>query len=1307
MLKLSFLYVLGSVLWSFLFPNIFYSENQPETKVTSTVECLPPAMMETVVQPTKSGLWSDRTIWPNNTLPTTQNDVTIPSNITVTLTGTCRAKNLRISGQLKAINNSANNAWIDLIAQSIVIANNGLLEIGTEDKPYIANRNANGIRCQITLTGARNTNLGAGYKAILVQSGGKLELHGKKKKSWTNIARTVNKDVTRIPLKEAVDWEVGDVVAITATGLAQTGTSKRWEQVDQVTISAISADKKTIDISTPLKYRHIGGSKSYTRAADGKKWSADIYAEIGLLSHYIKIQGDTPNSDGFGGHIMIMKGATSHSENIELFKMGQKGVLGRYPYHWHLNEDKSRGSYLRNSSIHKSFNRAVTIHGTDYVTVDGVFAYDHIGHGIFLEDGAERFNTIKNNVVFVTRRPSNADRLTPSDNEFNTAQNRTPASYWITNPNNIFENNVAAGTEGTGFWIAIPHNGTPNQGKPMGESGNLAYYSGLNPVRQVLGKFEGFVAHTCMNGWDLFDQLKPNHSIDRNWGWIITQNQFISKGIFYGNDQAVYCGLDNGGDPSKVFFKDCVFSDNKRVTMLAANIQFEDCLMNTDTGLSVFNGTREFHWFYDGAGNYKDCHFEGWDSNSAEMIRQNVGAGATENFNATFSGITKGFSAPFKFSFLEVPDNDPRVRARRLGNVFKDLDGSLLGKPGTLIRDVAFLRDGHEFRHPSWKNAARSDYGFAGLWFSGVKGNIGVVRTKTGTDDACFFERPTDEAKGTYKFPMIVNEDFLYTYHFSEVPSGNKKMTLIWYRGEAGDLGYACFKGVGNLGSFRVSGASELTSRDAVRNATRNSYHIQSNGDVYVKFRAIGGDRRSNVTFQWNTNGSFAAGNLPCNRNVFEPGETTSVAENTPPNVSFTAPTENNFETGSNLGVVVNATDNESIANVQLFINNNLVRQEASAPYEWGTATTGQEDPQLLNLAAGEYILKAIATDNQGLTAEAVKTITVATTNAPPTVTITSPANGAEFTLGQEITFSTNASDPNGNLDKVNFFANNDLFKSVNSRPFETTFTPTTAGSYEIIARAIDTDNAKTDATITITVVEPAAQSLEYFKLRNVATGQYLTNSAANSQPITVSNDAQGNNKNWGIATSGNFSNIASQSDGVLRATGASFTEGAFAVVGTSKAAPTTDSDKIWTVIFDNTNDTYRFRAGDSNRFLYQNENGDIVTAEAVTTDTRSMWQLVPLNDASLSIFDLEKVATKIKIYPNPSVGKFTITFDQISTSTQKQIEIYSLNGKLIYKANTNSYKLTLDLPNLSSGLYMVKVNFDNNKVSYSKLIIK
>ncbi|RED98331.1 G8 domain-containing protein [Marinoscillum furvescens] len=828
--------------------------------------CRTSAAVSSAIEPIQSGLWSSASTWPNGDKPSASDDIIIPAGVTLTLIGSCKAKSITVHGTLNALSSQEADAGIALATESILVAGGGKLEIGSESNPYHASD-----RCVITLKGAKINNAPAAYKGIMVLDGGTLELHGKQRKSWTNIATTAEAGDSQITLKEPVDWEVGDIIALTSTALA-IHKSNAWERVDQVEISAISADQKTLTLAQPLQYKHIGGSKSYTRHTDGKTWDVDIFGEVGLLSHYIKIQGDeTSDMQGFGGHIMVMRGSTSHVEHVELYKMGQKGILARYPFHWHLNEDKAKGSYLKNSSIHKSYNRAVTIHGTDYVTVDGVFAYDHIGHGIFLEDGGERFNTIKNNVVFVTRRPKQGEQTTPSDNFSDepslgdTPQNRTPASYWITNPNNYFENNVAAGTEGTGFWFAFPKS-------PMFATGQLPYFQGLNPTTQPLGSFDGFVAHTCMNGWDVFDQLNADHSIKRNFGWNIGTRQLIKNGLFYGNDQALYCGLGNSDNENVVFY-DCVFSDNKTITMLAGDLTIENSLFNADTELGLFEGVREFFRFYDGPGRHIDCHFEGWNRSNAEMIKQIAGGGATENFNPSFRGTTKGFSEPFPFRFKPLPHTED-TRTRKIGQFFKDYDGGLTGKANTtLIRDIPFLIDGHEYRHESWENAARSDYFFAGLWLAGINASgvrMSIVRSKPSTEDVCFYESGTP-ASGTYKFPLIVNEGFMYSYYMDQAPA-NKSILLIWNRGEPGDLALTCFKGLGKLGNFRVTGHQFelplLNSKSAVEDATDNAYFIDpSNGDVYLKLRNLGGSNRLNIFFNWDHNGTFQPDPLPCTSN--------------------------------------------------------------------------------------------------------------------------------------------------------------------------------------------------------------------------------------------------------------------------------------------------------------------------------------------------------------------------------------------------------------------------------------------------------
>ena len=204
----------------------------------------------------------------------------------------------------------------------------------------------------------------------------------------------------------------------------------------------------------------------------------DERAEVALLSHNVKIEGEETSSvDGFGGQIVVMGGGNARLDGVELARIGQKNILRRYPIHFHMLGDAGAGSYLKNSSLHHTSNRCVTIHGTNQLTVQGNVCYDHLGHGYFLEDGAEHDNLLEGNLGLLTRRPDDGQRLLPTDG--------SPATFWITNPENTVRNNVAAGSEGIGFWYALPEH-------PTGLSANTTIW----PRRTPLGEFSGNVAHS-------------------------------------------------------------------------------------------------------------------------------------------------------------------------------------------------------------------------------------------------------------------------------------------------------------------------------------------------------------------------------------------------------------------------------------------------------------------------------------------------------------------------------------------------------------------------------------------------------------------------------------------------------------------------------------------------------------------------------------------------------------------------------------------------------------------------------------------
>ena len=101
-------------------------------------------------------------------------------------------------------------------------------------------------------------------------------------------------------------------------------------------------------------------------------------------------------------------------------------------------------SYVRGLSIHRTYNRACTIHGVHYLRIEEVVAYDTMGHAFFVEDAIETKNVLLNNLAIKTK---------PSFSLLNT--DTTPASFWITNPDNIFIGNRAAGSHSYGFWFDL------------------------------------------------------------------------------------------------------------------------------------------------------------------------------------------------------------------------------------------------------------------------------------------------------------------------------------------------------------------------------------------------------------------------------------------------------------------------------------------------------------------------------------------------------------------------------------------------------------------------------------------------------------------------------------------------------------------------------------------------------------------------------------------------------------------------------------------------------------------------------------
>src|SRR5687767_10249486 len=447
---------------------------------------------EVRTQSVRATNWSDPATWPNKKVPAAGDKVTIGRDKHVVLDVSPPAlSGLSIDGKLSF----SNNADLELTTEWIML--HGELAIGTEARPHTR-------KATITLTDnvkGEDVMVGMGDRGIMI-AGGTLNLHGSTTNTWTKLSATANAGATSIQVLDAKGWKVGDEIVLASTDFDP-------RQAERRTISAISGN--TITLDKKLDYMHFGKIT----------FDVDERGEVAMLTRNITIQASADAGQSFfGGHIMAMGSSRMFVEGIELNRMGQNLTLARYPIHWHLVGD-AKGQYIRNASIHDTYSRCVTVHGTNFLRVENNVTYNIVGHCFFLEDGIERGNEfVKNLAIQIKCHTSKAcvptnlaangelgyapenrqairqasfsgkDTLLPSDN--------TVAAYWITNPDNSFIDNVAAGSDANGFWLSMPEH-------PIGQFLGTEISKATWPRRTKLREFKGNVAHSNSDGF-MFDR---------------------------------------------------------------------------------------------------------------------------------------------------------------------------------------------------------------------------------------------------------------------------------------------------------------------------------------------------------------------------------------------------------------------------------------------------------------------------------------------------------------------------------------------------------------------------------------------------------------------------------------------------------------------------------------------------------------------------------------------------------------------------------------------------------------------------------
>lgn len=783
------------------------------------------------------GRWNEATAWVGGSVPSAGNhNVHIPAGVSIALDAgrnNLLAGHIHLEGELGVIRHPGGTT---LAASSILVDGTAArFQVGTALVPHETpfTLGLNGTNRSFDIEGFGNKFLGA-------RAGGLISLHGKPVTNYVDLDRTANRNATEITTRtEVTGWEVGDKIAISTTN-GRIGSVDGHDQNEVRTITAIQAlsnGRARITLDSGLSFRHV--SQSFTtrdNVAPRRTWNYEVRSRAALFDRSIRIVGNAPGSRGFGGHVMVMgaingdrQPGVSLIENVHFLQMGQRSLIGRYPFHWHMLASEGRGQYLRNCSIEDSFNRAITIHGTHNTQVVGNFAYRHLGHGLFLEDGAEEGNTINENMVMLSEKPRQGEEILQTDNGFATLQNSTPSAFWISNPSNTMDRNIAAGTEGVGYWFIF------NDG-PTGLAASDPRLRNITPRTNSLTSFKDNIVHSSDLGFDVNDSVNPsNLRLNTNEPWQPSTPQFLDGLIASANKLGIYTGL--GTEENEVIFTNTQLIDNVSATMFASYHTMMDSLIASFPSGGLVSGERNVLRMYDGPARLLNCHFHNFNASNTTLFRYTPGAVDRSNWMMEASSFD--------------PAGPPRIDVANTTNTANmdaiiDVDGTVGGVTGTtIVTTHPILRLPSDPAPPSnWRNAflTRNEFSALLINFPGTPVNrvprIRITRRDQVNGAAVNVTTNPNDSNATF-LPIMNNDRYRYDVTYPEGRPSGGRMNFIFRDCFNGDSVIFRFPGLASVNG-RSLNVRLVSSLSALESSNSSAYAVVNN-DVYFKFvRAAG-----------------------------------------------------------------------------------------------------------------------------------------------------------------------------------------------------------------------------------------------------------------------------------------------------------------------------------------------------------------------------------------------------------------------------------------------------------------------------------
>ncbi|WP_242203555.1 BNR-4 repeat-containing protein [Aestuariivivens insulae] len=331
------------------------------------------------------------------------------------------------------------------------------------------------------------------------------------------------------------------------------------------------------------------------------------------------------------------------------------------------------------------------------------------------------------------------------------------------------------------------------------------------------------------------------------------------------------------------------------------------------------------------------------------------------------------------------------------------------------------------------------------------------------------------------------------------------------------------------------------------------------------------------------------------------------------------------------------------------------------------------------------------------------------TSNNPPTVTLTSPTNGAQFDEGTTISIAADASDSDGYITKVEFFdvvgATNTLLYTDTTAPYSYNWNGASVGDHTIRAKAFDdlgaTKTYANDITVNSTSSETNLAINNLFDFSKEQNGNKAVNAVDDDTNTywAAKKYAQWIELDFGADKAITRSELVCLNDRAYQFTIEAKPDGGSYSTIVDRSNNTTPGT-VAAPIEDTFSTTARYvKLTVTGAANYSGPWISIPEFRVFGTDTAAKSSSSKKTSQNLAL------DASVKVFPNPTKNFLKVKLSEENANDNTKFSIYNIQGRSI-PLNTlphtiSGNTLELNVSSLASGLYFISVKNNKNTIQH------